>query len=435
MTITNVKAKQHIWYCSTTETLFTSSYDNLVTIGSMALPPSGATTGAAVPKPIQTSADSTSSSTIGIVSPTAGIPVSQTQSGLSPGAIAGIAIGVVCVLVIIAIIIYRRYRLNRKRQGLIQHVIDASSGPRNGNMSQKQPIPSPPIGGGPDTPQQTYTDTGSPGYVARSTANDPEDYLSPFEVTKRANAADAQASLENNNRGVFEMGADAEHYVDRTVGRAEIGPGDGDKAGEIWKTIAAQSGSPSARLGDRDGITELEFSSTRERGGGLQIQQVVSPSAGAQRTSYPPDSSLSDHNQRAFSANSFSTGATDSNEISPALTSTTFDRNSVVSPLLSGGMFSTTPLMGRDPRPSVGDQDPRATVQGPLNWPILAANRNSSTLTSATGWESKYLSPEMAMSNGFSAGDEVAKDANMAPENRDSGSSDAAFLTASRAPR
>lgn len=301
-------------------------------------------------------------------------------------------------------------------------------------MSQKQPIPSPPIGEGPETSQPTYTDTESPGYVARSTANDPEDYLSPFEVTRRANAADALGRLQNNDRGVFEMGTDAEHYVDRTVGRVEIGPGGGDKAGEIWKTIAAQSGSPSSKLRDRDDMTELEYLSTGERGRGLHIQQVALPS-GAQRTSYPPNSSLADQNQRAFSANSFSTGTTDSNGISPALTSTTFDRNSIVSPLLSSGMFSTTPLMGRNPRPSVGEQDPRATVEGPLNWPILPANRNSGALTSATGWESKYLSPEMAISNGFSAGDEVPKDVNMTLEKHDSDPSDAAFLMASRAPR
>jgi hypothetical protein len=389
-------------------------------------------------KTAQTSAQPTSSATMGPVSPTATIPTSdlssQTQSGLSAGSIAGIVIGIICGLAIIAIIVYLRYRRHCKRRDQIQHVIDASCGPRNGNMSQKQPLPPSPINGGPDVPQPTYTDPESPGYVARSIANDPEDYFSPIEVTKQANNADALAKLENRGNGLFKMGADAEHSVDRTIGRAEIGSGSGDAAAGIWKAIAAESGSPSARRRNRDGPTELESSPTREGEGGINMQKVAPPSRQPWRAPYPADEELAQHNQRAFNANSISTGVVDANGISPSLTSTTFDASTVVSPLLSGGTFSTTPLMGLNPKPSVGELNPRATVEGPLNWPILAANRNSSKLTSATGWESKYLSPEMAMSNGFSAG-EVAEDANMAPENRDSGPSDAAFIMPLRASR
>ncbi|OBT83630.1 hypothetical protein VE02_07515 [Pseudogymnoascus sp. 03VT05] len=439
VTVTNVLAKQHIWYCSNADAqaIYTSSYENLVTIGSMALPPGGATmtTGS---KTAQTSTHSTSSSTMDPVSPTATIPTSnlssQTRSGLSSGSISGIVIGIICVLVIIAIIVYLRYRLYCKRRDKIQHVIDASCGPRNGNMSQKQLALPSPIDGGPDIPQPTYTDPESPGYVARSIANDPDDYFSPIEVSKQANAAAALSRLENRDKGLFEMGVGAEHSVDRTIGRAEIGSGSGDAAAGIWKTIAAQSGNSSPERRNRDRPTELESSPAREGEGGLNIQKVTPPSRQPWRAAYPADEELVQHNQRAFSANSIGTGVTDANGISPALTSTTFDANTVVSPLLSSGTFSTTPLMGLNPKPSVGELNPRATVEGPLNWPILAANRNSSKLTSATGWESKYLSPEMAMSNGFPLG-EVAEDANMTSENRDSGPSDAAFIMPLRTSR
>ncbi|OBT79552.1 hypothetical protein VF21_01352 [Pseudogymnoascus sp. 05NY08] len=435
VTVTNVLAKQHIWYCSNADAqaIYTSSYENLVTIGSMAFPPSGATmtTGS---KTAQTSTHSTSSSTMDLVSPTATIPTSnlssQTRSGLSSGSIAGIVISIICVLVIIAIIVYLRCCLYCKRREKIQHVIDASCGPRNGNMSQKQPALPSPIDGGPDIPQPTYTDPESPGYVARSIANDPDDYFSPIEVSKQANAAAALSRLENRDKGLFEMGVGAEHSADRTIGRAEIGSGSGDAAAGIWKTIAAQSGNSSPERRNRDRPTDLESSSTREGEGGLNIQKV----AQSWKAAYPADEELVQHNQRAFSANSIGTGVTDANGISPALTSTTFDPNTVVSPLLSSGTFSTTPLMGLNPKPSVGELNPRATVEGPLNWPILPANRNSSKLTSATGWESKYLSPEMAMSNGFSAG-EVAEDANMTPEKRDSGPSDAALIMPLRTSR
>ncbi|ELR06446.1 hypothetical protein VC83_08754 [Pseudogymnoascus destructans] len=433
VTVTNVVAKQHIFYCSFTEAIYTSSYENLVTIGSMAFPPSGAT---------MTTGSKTaqiSSSTMGPVSPTATVPTSilssQSRSGLSAGSIAGIVIGVICVLAIIAIIAYLRYCHYCKRRDQVQHVIDASCGPRNGNMSQKQPVHPSPINDGPDTPQPTYTDPESPGYVARSVANDPEDYFSPIEVIKRVNTAEALAKLENRDKGLFEMGADTEHSVDRTIGRAEIGFGSGDAAAGIWKTIAAQSGNPSAEWRNRYGPTELEPSSTREGEGVLSIQKGSPPSRQPWRATDPADEELVQHNQRAFSANSIGTGVADANGISPALTSTTFDASTVVSPLLSSGTFSTTALMGLNPKPSVGELNPRATVEGPLNWPILAVNRNSSKLTSATGWESKYLSPEMAVSNGFSAGEEVAEGANMTPENRDSGPSDAASIMPSRASR
>ncbi|KFY27019.1 hypothetical protein V493_03737 [Pseudogymnoascus sp. VKM F-4281 (FW-2241)] len=434
--VTNVVAKQHIWYCSTTESTYTSSYENLVTIGSMALPPSRATVTTG-PKTVQTSTHSPSS-TMGPASPTPTIAASslssETPTGLSAGVIAGIVIGVICVLAIIAIIAYLRYRLYCKRRGLIQHVIDASCGPRDGNMSQNQPLPPSPIDEGPDTPQPTYTDAGSPGYVARSIANDPEDYFSPIEVNKRANAAEALSKLENRDRGLFEMGTDGEHSVDRTIGRAEVGSGSGDTTGGGWKTVAAQSGSPSAQRRNTAMASELGCSSTREGEGGLNIQRASPPSGQPWGASYPADEELAQHNQRAFSTNSISTNVTDANGISPALTNTTFDPSSVVSPLLSSGSFSMTPLMGLNPKPSVGELNPSATVQGPLNWPILTANRNSSKLTSATGWESKYLSPEMAMSNGFPAG-EVAEDANTAMEKRDSNPSDADFIMPSRVSR
>jgi hypothetical protein len=242
------------------------------------------------------------------------------------------------------------------------------------------------------------------------------------------------AKLENRSKGVFEMGADAEHSVDRTSGRAEMGPGSGDITRESLKTVAAQSGSPSAKQRSKDSRAELELSSTRGGGGGLNIQKASAPSRQPWRAPYPADEELVQRNQRAFSANSISTGVTDLNGISPALTNTTFGHNSVVSPLLSDGTFSTTPLMGKNQNPSVGELNPRATIEGPLNWPILAAGRNSSKLTSATGWESKYLSPEMAMSNGFSAG-EVAEDNNEAPEKCNSGPSDAGYIMPSRASR
>ncbi|OBT60638.1 hypothetical protein VE03_09976 [Pseudogymnoascus sp. 23342-1-I1] len=437
ITITNVVANQHIWYCSTTQAIFTSTYENLVTIGSMAFPPSSATmtTG---PKTVQTSIDSTTSPTMGPVSPTETIPTSnlssQSRTSLSTGAIAGIAIGVIGILAIIAIIVFLRYRRNKKRRDLAQHVIDASCAPRNGDMSQKQPVPPSPIDDGPDTPQPTYTDPESPSYVARSIANDPEDYFSPLEVSKRANAAEALSKLESRDRGLFQMGAGAEHSVDRTIGRAEIGSGSCDTTGVSRKAVAAQSGSPSAERRNRDATTELESPSAREGKGGLNIQRASQPPRQPWRAPYPADEDLAQHNQRAFSDNSISTGTSDSNGISPSLTSTTFDRNSVVSPLLSNGTFSTTPLMGLNKKPSVGDINLRATVEGPLNWPILAANRNSSKLTSATGWESKYLSPEMAMSDGFRAG-EVAGDDNMAPGERNPGPSNAAFIMPARVSR
>lgn len=301
-------------------------------------------------------------------------------------------------------------------------------------MSQKQPDPPYPIDGSPDIPQPTYTDPESPGYVTRSVANDPEDYFSPVEVTKRANAAEALSKLENRDRGLFEIGADTEHFEDRTIGRAEIGSGSGDTAGGSWMHVAAPSGSPSAQRRNRDSTSELGCSSTREGEGGLNIQKASPTSRQPWRATYPADMEVAQHNQRAFNANSIS-GVIDPNGISPALTSTTFDRNSVVSPLLSGGSFSTTPLMGLNPKPSVGEMNPKATVEGPLNWPILAENRNKSKLTSATGWESRYLSPEMAISNGFSAGEEVVENANMAAEKRGSGPSDAAFIMPSRVSR
>ncbi|KFY54529.1 hypothetical protein V497_07640 [Pseudogymnoascus sp. VKM F-4516 (FW-969)] len=437
VTLTNFQAKQHIWYCSTTAAEYKYTYENLVKTGSMAFPPSVATMTTRT-KSVETSTGSTSSSIMSPAPPKATIPPpdssAQTRKGLSAGAIAGIVIGVILVLAITAIILYRRYRRNCKRRDLTQHVIDASCGPQNGNMSQTQPFPPPPIVDGPDTPQPTYTDSESPGYVARTIANDPEDYFSPLEITKRANAAEALAKLENRSKGVFEMGADAEHSVDRTSGRAEMGPGSGDTTRGSLKTVAAQSGSPSAKQRGKDSRAELEQSSTREGGGGLNIQKASAPSRQPWRAPYPADEELVQHNQRAFSANSISTGVTDLNGISPALTNTTFGHNSVVSPLLSDGTFSTTPLMGKNQNPSVGELNPRATIEGPLNWPILAAGRNSSKLTSATGRESKYLSPEMAMSNGFSAG-EVAEDNNEAPEKSNSGPSGAGYIMPSRASR
>lgn len=302
-------------------------------------------------------------------------------------------------------------------------------------MSQKQPFSPPPIDGGPDTPQPTYTNPESPGYVARSNASNPGDYFSPAEVTKRANAAEALARLENRDSDLVEMEADATHPVDRTSGRAEMGSGSGDATGGSWQTVAAQSGSPSAKQRNRGVSTELEGSSTREGNGGLNIQKVSPAPRQPWRAPYLADEELAQHNQRAFSANSISTSVTDANGISPALTNTSFGPSTVVSPLLSSGAFSTTPLMGKNPNPSVGELNPRATVDGPLNWPTPAANRNSSKLTSATGWESKYLSPEMAMSNGFSAGEELEEDANMAPEKRGSGPSDAVFIMPSRVSR
>ncbi|KAL5350268.1 hypothetical protein ACLOAV_005306 [Pseudogymnoascus australis] len=438
-TVTNVAANQHIWYCSTTKALFATSYKNLVTIGSMASPP-GVATMTTGPKTVQTSMDATTSPTMGPASTTETdtIPTSnlssQTQTGLSTGAIAGIVIGVIGVLAIIAIIVFLWYRRRSRRRDLAQHVIDASCAPRNGHMPQKQHVPPSPIDDGPDIPQPTYTDAESPSYIARSIANDPEDYFSPLEISKRANAAEALSRLESRDRGMSEMGADGEHTVDRTIGRAEIGSRSGDTTGGIWMAVAAQPGNPSANGRNRDAVTELESSPTREGEGGLNIQRVSPPPRQTWRAPYPADEELAQRNQQAFGANSVVTSTPDSNGISPALTNTTFDRNSVVSPLLSGGTFSTTPLMPLNKKPSVGELNPRATVEGPLNWPILATNRNSSKLTSATGWESKYLSPEMAISNGFSAG-EMAEDANMASEERNPGPSDAAFIMPARMSR
>ncbi|KFY41578.1 hypothetical protein V494_02916 [Pseudogymnoascus sp. VKM F-4513 (FW-928)] len=418
VTISNVMESQHIFYCSDKQQLFLSAYENLVTVGSMAFPP-GHTTTTEAPSTGQTPTDPTPSATNSLASSTNTVSTSnlssEKKSGLSTGAIAGTAVGVVCILIIVAIVFFLCYRRQRKRRDLLQHAGDASYDPRNSNMSQKASDPSSHINGDPDTPGQNYTEPKSPGYVATSNPNGPDDYNS-------FSAAGTLATPENGDRGVFEMGTDAK---DSVAGRAEMGSEGGNATGGSWNSAA--------KRGNRDTATELESSSARGGEGGLNIQKAA-PSSRSQpgKASYLRDEDLSERNQRAFSANS--AAGTDSNGISPALTSTTFDRSTVVSPLLSGNRFSTTPSMELGQKQSAGELNPRATIDGPLNWPTVAGNRNSSKLTSATGWESKYLSPEMAISEGFSAGDEVGKDANMAPES-DSGPSDATFLRQSRVPR
>jgi hypothetical protein len=99
----------------------------------------------------------------------------------------------------------------------------------------------------------------------------------------------------------------------------------------------------------------------------------------------------------------------------------------VVSPIVGGDrtVHSTTPLMdqwGSGDKASVGERTPQpaATVAGPVNWPssehIRSSNRPTSrqgseqlgeqsvqrSLTSATGGDFKWISPESALQDGYS---------------------------------
>ena len=85
-TITNILAKQHIFYCNNVPGLVTTSYSNLITSGSHAtLPPSTITS--------TTPSTSNAVTTTGAISSISSTTQFVRPSGLSAGAIAGIAVG------------------------------------------------------------------------------------------------------------------------------------------------------------------------------------------------------------------------------------------------------------------------------------------------------------------------------------------------------
>jgi hypothetical protein len=397
---------QYIMYCDTFSTVATLSYTNLITYGSMALPPaSSSRVAASISSVSALSVSSTPSGAILVVtgaSITSGsvdaIPPNMTTdfSGLSRGAVAGITVSCVTVVAaaIIAFMIVLRKRRNKaqrdlseksgtfdEHQDIADGTIPMEIGEQGGAASRRrlQKIPGP-RGGGP--------------MLSRTDADRSPEYLSPIIRHRPAHLAEAR-----NTERAYELDATATPSTGAIFYSPDFSPELNQDTRSSW-------------------CTPPQTNQTGEGDAGAQLLASNAPSY----KSYLPDIDAEYRPAELFTirqihpSNSHNPSPTSYYPVSP-------DPNAHLTSPLVGGVSPQTPLMTKwhaSGRASVGQttpiRDPAATVDAPMNWPSSdyqlprrseivdggANGRIERSLTSATGaGAGRYVSPEVAMVEGL----------------------------------
>jgi hypothetical protein len=277
-----------------------------------------------------------------------------------------------------------------------------TSGAANGDKPETSRIavvPPSPIPGAPQTPEPSYIDPGSPGFIQTTYANDPNDYLSPIAAHKRAKLAEARDARamkevhELESAPVSAPSSESSPVKESTAGNS---------ARADWWTPPANlngEGKPSARWNPEAAPMTYQAYSPASKQDASPNPAGMSNSQSKQSIRSVPFQANAVENQKAV----------DMNGVSPAMTDATFDTNAFISPILGGTSFSTTPLMGLNSRPSVGELSAQAAAEKAQGWPLMEGEKKDNGLTNATGADTRYISPEMAMANGYSAGNEEAK--------------------------
>jgi len=322
------------------------------------------------------------------------------SGGISPNVLAAIIVSTVFAICTIAFIFFFFWR--KRRASHNPYTKTPTGGATNDDKpetSRMPAVPPSPIPGAPQTPEPSYTDPGSPGFVQTTYANDPNDYLSPIAAHKRAKLAearDARAMQEVHELESAPVSAPTSEKSPKKESTA------GSNTRADWWTPPENpngEGKPSARWNPE---------------GAPMTYQAYSPASKQEASPNPEGMSNSQSKQSIrsvpFQANVLENQkAVDMNGVSPAMTDATFDTDAFISPILGGSSFSTTPLMGLNSRPSVGELSAQATAEESLGWPLMEGGKKANGLTNATGADTRYISPEMAMADGYSAGSEEAK--------------------------
>lgn len=439
-------------YCDIKSTLVTYSYTNLVTTGSMALPPSVLAT-------ITLSSKTASSSHISATKSTASASFSSSNDGNSPttvgvavvsytpntvigdpdnpegqsrkltsGAITGITIGgtVGAISIVWSIMVL----LRRKRMRENYEAFKGNEGFMSGNQQN------------PDSGNMVQKDAQTNGGIARTNANDENDYLSPIERERLARINEAREAARL-------------HEVDgspSTTGfpHSENGEVSFKQKKSWWKPPQTTTGEPKP-------------SSRWSASNAPTTYKAYQPNANEENTicELPGIRHIPSNDEAQQSTTSMKKLNQDG--VSPMI-------GSVGSPMSNASTFAVTPLLGTErpidhisgyttlefSSPLHGTQsllsrsppDPSATIQGPLKWPdtervmsslttdIVGSTtaepckrdesgaHNSSvgrSLTNATGGNNRWISPEVAMAEGYNAGSNeehmpLPKETNIAKE-------------------
>jgi hypothetical protein len=371
VTIKNIVNSQYIMYCGQQAIVETLSYSNLVTTGSMALPPSrtnsysmalapstGATSSTLAPTP------STKNVATGFFIPTDG-PVSN-PGGTSPVTVFEIVAGAVSGLMIVGVIYVKCYRVRSRRERVMNFI---AANFRRGHS------------GVPDNlrPSTNASSTMAPrGRASITTTNamNMNDFISPIahdRMARLAEARDAHAEELESTQPAYEL--DPESQVD-----------------ESWVHPAlrySRSGNPSTRWSTNNAPRPHNGGNYTNR----EIDNYFTLDLPTQPAGFLP----------------YVYESVDSLVVSPNL-STNAD-----SPLIGG----VSPLMGNDNRASVGEAPIRRgsithmPTKPRQSW---ARKRCESPLfgapgiTNATGGGLPYTTPETALAQGYNAGqDEISE--------------------------
>lgn len=398
---------QYVMYCDTFSTIATLSYANLITYGSMALPPSSNSRKAdSITSTSFLLASSTLSGAIVAASraPIASDPVDAAPpdvtpdfSGLSRGAVAGITVSCVTVVaaaIIAFLVVLRKWR-NKAQRNMYEKskVFDERQNFADGMTSTE-------IGeqGGAASPRRLQKipvlRDGRPMFPGTNVDNPPR-YPSPMVRHRPARLAEARSTERTH-----ELDATATPSTGAVFYSPEFSP-------ELSQDARSRWSSP------------------------YQSRHIGEGHAGTQRSTnitlsgykpYRPDIDRDDHPtepptiRQIHPSNSHNASPTSSYPASP-------DPNSgIISPLV-GGVSPQTPLMTKwlaSDRASVGqttpNRDPAATLDAPINWPSSnyrpsrrdenvegsASGGIERSLTSATGaGAGRYVTPEVAMVEGL----------------------------------
>jgi hypothetical protein len=377
VTITNVVNSQYIMYCAQESMLETLSYTNLVTIGSMALPPthtqssSASMTSAIVAATLVATSSTTTDANV-VSAPTESAAAGNMPA--PPTTEAAVVIGSSVGLMLLVVITYHVVGKWRRRKRERETIRNAASHHRSDTFEipdDSRPTTNTTSATIPRRLQRPPTVRGK-SMISTTDAMNLDDYLSPIaheRLARQAEARDAARAEELD-------GSESAPYLD-----AE------GKMKDSWTPPSIRTtgeANPSARWSASNAPGLFKAYQATNSLSELSSIRHVQPS-GSHRSSFKSSESI---------------------PVSPN------PSNYVDTPLVGG----VSPLMDKwhtDDRASVGETS--ATVNGPINLfsPMHVQSRPaigshvtslSMALTNSRGLIPGYVSPETAMAEGYSAG-------------------------------
>jgi hypothetical protein len=382
-------------WCNNNGGVLNYTYTNHITRGSTAAYPITTSTSSSISAlPSSTLASPTTAPTILPSSSTqnpSAFTTSSTNNGLVAGIAVGSAVGVVALIGLFLLILRKRSKIKAEKYDIFQkdqrnemaggfdpstNTSSTSLGPRK--LSKPPGIRSAPV-------------------ITTTHAND---FLSPIQRERLAREAEARDAARDAARRVE---IDGTPFTARYPSPEIL---NGTNTRDWWKPPTTPNvGKPSAR-----------WSVNAAQGG---VYKAYQPNAIENRISELSHTIRQVQASGSLQPQNNISSATGTDQSSPVLP------EDIVSPLIgypspalaTANSFTMTPLMGKwNDRASVGQLTPKATVDGPLNWPdevcIKPKTKSpvSRSLTNAHGGEHRWVSPESAIVEGFTASSEYSGD-------------------------